>query len=566
MKKFISLIIAFAMALSCGLAVGCGGGGNNTDGSVTLDIYALNKGYGVTWLEQIKDEFLKEDFVKQKYPNLKIELTTDSVSSEVGSKMTSGSIGNKYDLLFTTNPSNAYFNHKGSDGTYDFEDLTSVYESEVPGESVKVKDKMHAEIYAQQKVENLDGSYSYYGMPWVDGYMGLLYNATFIETNLGADYVMPRTTDELKKTAADILAANVTVEGSKDTKVKAFIFDKLDGNYFTQIYNTWWAQYSGISEYESFWNGQISQDDGDEVIKVRSNKIFDYENTDDVSHGRLRALEVLNELIGYNGDQASQYVRTDSTWSFAKAQGRFINGEGVIMPNGDWFYNENYSIQVNAKGTIKFMKMPVISSIIEKCDSVTTDAQLAFVVSCVDDGEEYSAAASKFSQEFSATLSQADFDRIEEARTVMFRLHGHEAYIPSYASEKEIAKDFLRYLATDKAINTFMRATYGCQTAFKYDVQQKDAALYSSFSAVSKSRADMALTGVRLRPISTFRLSSYGGLQNFCTSNISNPATAFTAQNVKDRMTPTEMVEKDRAYYNADNQAAWKSLLNKAGY
>lgn len=564
MKKLISLLLTVMLALTCGVAGACGGGGGGNDGSVSLDIYAIKKGYGVNWLEQIKNLFLQEDFVKQKYPNLKINIDSNDLESDVGGKMTGGIVANKYDLLFTTNPANAYFNHKGSDGSYDFENLESVYESEVPGESVKVKDKMHAEVYAQQKVENLDGTYSYYGMPWVDGYMGLLYNASFIENNLGADYVMPRTTDELSKTAASILAKNVAT--SAGTTVKPFIFDTMDGNYFTQIYNTWWAQYSGISEYESFWNGMITQDDGEETIQIRSNKIFDYSAVGDVSLGRLRALETLNDLIGYKNGAPNVNNRADSSWSFAKAQARFINGEGVIMPNGDWFYNETIEMQDKAQGQIKFMKMPVISSIIERCTSVTTDEQLAFVVQCVDDAKTYAQAAGEFSANFSAGLAEVDFDRISEARNAMFRLHGHEAYVPSYATEKEIAKDFLRYLATDKAINAFMKATYGCQTAFKYDVATKDPTLYASFSAVSKSRAELALSGTRLRPISTFRLSSYGGLQNFCTSNIANPATAFTSQNEKDRMTPAEMVQKDRDYYNADNQANWRAVLTKAGY
>lgn len=73
-KKVLTVALSATMAMSCLAATGCGGKGKGgTEG--TLNIYALRKGYGTDWCDAIIEKFKEQDWVKEKYPNLKIETT-----------------------------------------------------------------------------------------------------------------------------------------------------------------------------------------------------------------------------------------------------------------------------------------------------------------------------------------------------------------------------------------------------------------------------------------------------------------------------------------------------------
>ncbi len=538
MKK-CSKFLATALGLTCALGAfnvaGCKEKIPNDPN--TLEIYVGKFGYGVEWLDAAIASFKSQSWVQEKYPNLNIPTPKNNSDREyAGNRIAAGASANTTDLFFCCVSSAGRFGTKTSDGNYLFEDLTDVYDSTVPGEEITVKAKMNPSIYAAQDVQNLDGTTAYYAMPWVNGYEGLLYNKTLMDGYFGeGNYTLPRTTNELLKLAADIKG--------KDASRAVFISASQYG-YWSSAVVQWWAQYEGMENYENYWEGVNEYDE-------RTPEVFS-------QTGRLRSLEVVESLIG----NASYRHSDTNTMSFTAAQAKFLLGEAVIMQNGDWFENEMRTTAAENPNNfdIQFMKAPVISAITEKCTVVKTDADLAKVVDCVDQGKDLEATKTATGI---SNLTANDFNRIKEARTMMYGVIGHEAYIPSYATAKDVAKDFLRFLATDIAIESFTTVTHGVATPFQYDLETKNPTLYENLPTMQKSKLDIVKTGSMITPYTSFRLHYLGGMYTFVrTANIE---ASFTASNVKDKKSAQKIWQDEIDYFTADNNSAWNSLLNKAG-
>lgn len=70
--------------------------------------------------------------------------------------------------------------------------------------------------------------------------------------------------------------------------------------------------------------------------------------------------------------------------NFTDVQTLFLDGEAVFMVNGSWLMNESTGTKTN----FGMMKMPVISSIVEKLeDTAMDDATLSATISEVDEGK-----------------------------------------------------------------------------------------------------------------------------------------------------------------------------------
>lgn len=520
------------------------------DDENTLQIFISDFGYGTDWLDDMIDEFKKQDWVKDKYPNLNIP-TPDSNSERTypAERMITDGKTNTYDLLFACDSATANYDKTDGSGNPYFEDLTSVYQSKVPGEGdITFAEKMDDNILVNMQYTTKANKKTYYSVQWVNGYMGLLYNQTLVNNKLGENYELPKTTIQLESMAKTLKGKGVT----------PFISSTKSG-YWNQVAYTWWVQYEGMDRYEDYWLGV---NEYDETTSDNFKQL-----------GRLRSLETLESLIGVSKGYNHEEV---NTLEFTAAQSKYLLGEAVMMPNGDWFENEmrsNYEEDKNHYD-IRFMQMPVISSIVETMDLYThekaytelTDAEksaydskLAAIIAVVDaDGTLADAQAAV------AELTPDDFNKVQEARRIVYSVENHEGYIPAYATGKEIAKDFLLFMATDKGIETFMNATNGASTAFEYDVETKSPSLYASFSNLQKSRAAIAAKGIVPFQATTSRLVYWGGLTYYSISNALEPF--FTAQNSADRKTAYEIYYNDINYYiNKNNGDYWNELLSRAG-
>lgn len=483
MKKLVSLSLSAICALTCLAGVGCGGGGNasTAGGKQKLQIYVLEQGYGRDWATNMKDAFMKQAWVKEKYPELEVELTINDNIGFASNQMQNGAKYNGFDILFGTDSLSSYY------GTKDVLDLTEcVYNQEVPGESILYKDKLNESAGYSFAKEKEDGTH-YYATPYFIGQYGIIYNVNELQKYTAE---VPRTTDELIAVCDKIKAANQY----------SFVWGN-DASYWSKeggILEVLWAQYNGIDAYDDYFNGI---DRGALSVNIFKQK------------GRLYALEFLEKILNKNNGYYDVNVVNNDAYTLA--QQKFYLGQAVFHYNGDYFIDENkesfdklQAANLNPSEVI-MMRTPIISKIIEKCETIENDAELSALVKAIDNastaltGEGYS-------------VSQDDFDKILEARGIVGTVGPAPAIIPAYADAQEVAIDFLRFMATDEGIAEYAKGTNGSTIDFKCDLSKTHPDVFNSLSQFHKDRlaylnADNLEIYV-LRKGSTYPLGTYGGV------------------------------------------------------
>ncbi len=542
MKKLINLILAVVMAFSCFLASGCGPKVDSSDPQ-TLEVFIYSAGYGHTWLEEILKEFEKETWVKEKYPNLKTDIKVSELEAEASTLLQDDTgKANTYEIIF----GQVLNQYMGEDGRV--EDLTEkVYKTLVPGENVYYKDKM----LESARKSNIDPSVEagqdpvYYTASYASGMTGLIYN----EDRLNAmGFSVPNTTNELVNIMKTIKTRNSSTNKLPGYTNTYSMVTYTVSSYVNYLFYTWWAQYQGSAEFANFFKGFDTSTNsyGPAVLSQK---------------GRLEALKVVESIM--SKDNGYTLIEEDTTrFAYRAAQGRILIGNAVFMANGDWFDNEMTGTVIGEE-TIKLMRTPIVSSIIEKTPSIADDAELSALITAIDAGNK-SLTGTGYS------VTQDDYNTIQAARVCVYTIGpGHNAVVPKIAAGKEVAYDFLRYFATDKANEIYIRETNGASLPFEYDVQTKNPTLFNSLSTMQKGRLEY-FNGydveIDLLPApNSFPLVLYGGFGPFAASG--NPGAKFLEGYDKGTYASgaMKMFYDEYNYWNEDEQSRFKSALTNAG-
>lgn len=522
MKKITKIASAIlALCMCFGLFTACG---NN--GGKVLKIQIVNGGYGNEWLMKSAEAFEEKTGITVDVESIpRFASQSQAVSFLANPKAAKG-----VDLVF--NIQSLLIEHvvgekeRITEG-YDcaLESLDDVYSAEVDGKTYKEKlIDGFAEGYA---IKDENGDDHYYSVPWVSPDVGLVVNRTQYDKIV--DHY-PRTSDELIEICRTIR------EGGKTP----FVFSSQTG-YWTYALITWWAQYQGVEAFSDFNKGI---DDNE-----YSTRIFRQQ-------GRLKALETLEELISYDEASlgANDFIHENvNTLKFAQAQAKLMVGEGVMQPNGDWLENEMKKTAAGEElDDIDIIKFPVLSSIVETLDDKSmSDVTLRSCIDAVDNG-----------QSAPAGVSESDFAKIKAARSVIYNTgKAHNAFIPAFAEEKQEAKDFLVFLASDEAMELFIKNTSGSSSPFKYDFDatQSGKDIYAGLSDFQKSHYKM-LENASLIDFVTTKFNYIGGVSYFTVDT--NPEICFTAQYAKDRKSAETIFNDDIGYWT---DYRWNNVLTLLG-
>lgn len=473
MKKFVSIAEA---ALFLGTSLMISGCGSKVDSSnpQTLEVYVCNLGYGYTWAEKMLEDFAQEDWVKEKYPDLQVAFSQDAVEQNPKNWLENNSTN--YDVIMCTNLEAYLGTSKGK-----VADLTEiVYEQEVPGENVTFAEKMFDSVLESNRdVNSTEEDPQYYTATFASGMTGIAYNATVLE-QLG--FEEPNTTDELFAIAESI-QTGVYVAGARgDYTVGAQIDRDIYSSdtafvtygvsaYINYIVETWWAQYEGVDNYINYFQGM-----SDGVLSSAVTR----------QTGRKKALEATEEMMGY-----TRLYPSAERDAYRRAQNEVVMGQSLFMANGDWFDMEERDFTANALGAgeVRLMNAPVLNSVREKAASIPDDASLALVVEAVDSGCNTIAEAEAMFPELAGKgITDADYQTVHDARMLVYSIGPrHNIVIPECSPAKEVAADFILYMATDKSLETYASKTGGASLPFDYDYEQNET-LWNSFSAMQKQR------------------------------------------------------------------------------
>lgn len=543
MKKFIGkvgvVLMAGLIAVTSSGLISCGKKVANDE--KTLQVYAWEAGFGVQWVVDTLDAFKNEPWVIEKYGEVNIETPVFNDNTNFTVDRVSAGEANTIDLFFGEG-AQSLFSTK-----YILDTTEVVYNSEVPGEGILYKDKMYSSFYQSCLFENDEGEMRNYYSPSFGGAGGIVYNATLLE-NLG--FEVPNTTDEL----INICKKVVEFEGKKAGYPYTYSLNGSKVDYFpAYVSPIWWAQYDGADAYTDYYNGIA---DG-----LANNVEVVYQQ------GRYEALKVMETLYS---PSTGYYNQKSPNYEFMIGQSNLLMGQGLFMGNGNWFANEMREINQGYQAAgydyeFGFMKTPVISSITDKTPTIistatklnmTKDQLLSAIIDEIDSGVSESAYITQ-------GVSTADYDYVRKARGIVYSIGANStAVVPAYATGKDLAVDFLRFLATDKGIEIYMKATGGASTVFHYDPKTENTDEYKNYDKISKDVIDIfEYKDLHILPFpGNFPLVRYGGWNMFAPG-YSGLSTLFGTG----EYTADKLFAKITDYWTANGNEKWNSALSLAG-
>ena len=452
MKKLFCGVMSVVMAFGVACLTGCGGGGGNDDsgnqtgGRLTIEIYEA--GFGTAWLDEIAANYSAAT-------GIKVKVNKSYLETEIPTKL----INDQSDADIVFMVGNAF---EAQDRGL-LVDLSDVLDAKLDGNDETVREKMNRNIY--DYLVNDDGTI--YQLPWANTVSSFCYNETTLNEILGeGNWTLPNTTDEFFALADRIKAVG---DGNY-----AFV-DSTKTGYGSYLFQTWWAQYDGVDRFYDYFNGYYYKDG----VRTFAENGEIYDNI-----SRLRSLEVCEKLFkktnGYIHNKSDRMEFTDAQIVFAGQGFSSDKAKAAFIISGDWTENEliSYLQAAEAAGkpqTIKMMKMPVISSIVETLkDTSMTDETLSAVIEAVDAGK------SSYDG-----VDPDDFARIASARnTVSSLTYQHPFGIPSNSSRINKAKDFIRYMLSDYAQSIYAKNLNGLSMPYGYKADDSD------LSAFVKSRLE----------------------------------------------------------------------------
>lgn len=434
MNKKSKVLLLTSSLLACSLS-SCGGSSvdNDQEDTKNLKIMILNRGYGTTWLKKVAENF------KAKNEGVEVHIEEVDYADSITQSLKGGKKQNDYDLYFdvsetqTASALNTYASYDGG-----FLNLDELYNTKIPGESLTYGEKMNATVKDELAIDG-----HYYSTSWATSTLGIYYNETVLNSVLGS-FELPLTSDELVTLGKEFVA--------KGNQNKYCLFIKNLDLISRTLFLGWWAQYEGVEGYNNFTQAKY-YDDATGRTYANDERIY-------LQQGRLKALEAIEPLTRKDGEKLGyNYAASSQSTMFKSVQSNFYDSSKnyALYPCGDWLEQESGE---GSASTVKMMKLPVISSIIENLPkgTIKDDATLSKVVKAIDEGKtSYEGVASE------------DFAKIKEARNTSTSMANfHIAYIPAYANASKLATSFLLNMATDECIQIYKDNVKGGFLPFEY--------------------------------------------------------------------------------------------------
>lgn len=525
MKKLVVLFLAVVLCLSTIATSGCVKKEEASDDPNSLDIVSLNKGYGVDWINALIEGY------KAKNPDVKI-----TFKSEVEDTIMTAALEAEasYDLYFTGVSAIPYIKKAllNPDEAL-LEELTSVYNATPDG--TPIKDTMNKSLLDAFDWTDGNGDTVYYTMPWTQGVNGFLVNEAVVEPLFGENWREQypcRTTEELFE-FCDALKSKGTY---------SFIHSASSAYYYF-AYEAWWAQYEGVDGIADYYSGLAMGTEGKKVI---SDAIF-------LQEGRLECMKVMERMMspanGYDDPASNGYSWNDT-------QIHFMEGDSAMFVNGDWHSREMSSNYPTHK--VVMMKLPVISALGTKLG--ITEEVLQACIDYADALSEGEAPAKPTLSPSGAYTADEVLNEVCAARTITHSLSNYfTAFVPAYSPSKEIAKDFLVYMASAEGQKIYAKALNGLTQPYGYDIS-KDPEIWNAAGEFEKSRFEIAKNASYCMIRDDLPLGG-AGLRPFRATGDAPIEVLLSRSN--NRLTAEEIVQTDYDYYH--NKTTWTDLLRLAG-
>lgn len=536
MRKFRSigcLLMAGVLGASLGFTA-CGGeefldadGNKVTDPSKIVEIQLWNSGLGKEWLEVLTKKYMEDN------KGVAMSIVDTASQDTFHNTIEGGAKANSFDLYFTYGPDWRTYFEGTYTGTNYLEDLSSVFNTKIEGESTTIGNKFPQSLQAEMKL----GDKWYTGF-WQMSANGLLYNVDQFNSHenwkMDTATGLPNTSDQLNQ-----FALRITETKNGDENMTPFLHVKGYSQYLWQV---WWAQYEGVDKYQAFWENEFY----DYFEAMHTSNSWNTQG-EFVQPGVKKALTAFYNIIAPEG----RTLYGSNSNDFSVTQSNFLNGKAVMMCNGGWLETEiaksDSEVQVKDRN-IEFMKMPVLSAIVEKLENTEmSDEELSAIIDYIDAGEQ---------GECSVSVSANDLARIRQARNLAYS-SGTEInlFIPSYAEGKEVAKDFLKFMYSDAGTALYIQTTKQIPPWYVGNVDSLDTTGWSSF----------AKSQIAIQSNSTYIFKSFQHPMLYNAFKIEAfydaPEAKFTAAYENDRRTVATFIAEEIGKL----QNNWGSIRNATG-
>ena len=432
-KKLISLVSVVAVSTS---VIGISACKSNKNNSGTLNIVAAQLGYGLDWLDAIAGAWSAETGYDYKITRKVGAEGTSAITTEIESRASSNDIFIYRGSDLAKKVYQGGVTVKGQKYDNIYLDLTDLVNTKLEGEGgATIASKLNS---SYKNTYEINGKY--YGLPWMEGIMGILRNVDVWEGLGLTDDDIPVTTDQMFSVCDKIISR---AAGSTNyTEVAPFMYCAED-EYYSSFMFAWFMQYEGTEGVQNYLAGKDSNG-------VVSKDLFSYD-------GQKEMFEVVEKLV--SNKNGYQHKKSQSL-NFTSMQGQFLKGQAVFCVNGAWIELEQGSSFPNVK--IDYIDTPIISALAKKLSFYSNGAD--------DEGDdEKLAEIVKYVRgqitEKPSFATDDDIKIVEDANKYQFSSQGgaHVLAASSYSQKTDIIKSFITYMYSDKGMKEYYKATNGAE-------------------------------------------------------------------------------------------------------
>lgn len=464
MKKIICAFLCALISLSVVLtSAGCGGERGLIKDGKTVNIKMVSAGYGSSWLREIADKFEKL-YENKGYKINILEPVSGFLSSTALSEMRLGYGSMGVDLYLTAGvfPADVINDEYGVCA----EDIDDVYDSSAINfdgtkSASAIKENIDEKLDRRVKVDG-----KYYDFYWYVSPTGLVANTTV----LGAYGIneLPRTTDEMFSAYNKIYYGANGKQGSSVSRVfpTTWAGDNAYGYSFFPLF-TYLGQVLDEKTYDDLFEMDCLLNDNG-TVKSDGYEMFDNPDIKEVLKVMIQQYDVMYSYPG------SMTQRHDT------AHAQVMRDVAAFMSDGEFFFNEVKKNFSDSLSEVSFLNFPVVSYVGQKLklDGSGTNAELcdkilSFVVKEIDANKTVEQIKSSVSGEFGVTLTDTQIDEVTRIRRTVYLKPEGDAYIAKDTPVADIAKLFLRMLASEDAAKVMSKYAMGSAYA-QADILQSD--------------------------------------------------------------------------------------------
>lgn len=522
-KKILSVAIAAVAAMSVFSLNACSKGG---DTSGTLVIEAVQLGYGLDWLDSLANEWSAKTGNEVKIIKKIGEQGNQTITDEIESHASDSDVFIYRTSEYARKIYEGEINVSGKSYDCVYLDITDLCNKSLDVENgASISSKLlttYKDVFCVND--------KYYGLPWIEGVVGIMRNVDLWNKLGFTDDDIPLTTDQLFETCDKIKQA--TAADTKFKNVAPFLYSAED-EYYTMFMESWLFQYEGKENSEKFLAGK-------DPSGVVSNDIFTYQ-------GQQEMFSVVEKLVkSSNGYQHPKSEGLD----FTSMQGQFLKEQSVFCVNGAWIEIEMGSSYPDVK--IDFIDTPIISSLVKKLsfyneEAKDNDIKLREIVKYVDSTDSGYENKPSFATE-------SDIDTVREARKYNFSSQAahHVLVGSSYSAKTDMIKSFIEYMYSDKGMDCYYKATKGATLPFELSEN-------GTYSDVAVSDFQRGIRNIDKNEIfvyaSSAKMYSIGGVDLKFNNGINEYIKALANGSI----TASGIMQKNRAYM----QNNWSSISSK---